>query len=197
MGIPVVASVKQWSDRVFLHLLQFSLLSTGGSGVTRLLEKQILDMRVSQPARIMVGTTLIIFVSMPDATLIIFVSMSSATTLIFVIVTGVLIFVIITGILIFVIITYPSSVAIHETTSKQVRLQHSGIMPYQIHQLAVPTWTSYLCLVCTFHVGPRACHPPIHAGFVDQWSDHGRLRGTKSKRIIRAYMDVDRRKNSA
>jgi hypothetical protein len=127
-----------------------------------------------------------IFMFIPDT----FIFMFIPGTFIFMFIPGTFIFVIMTVmdiLIIIFVITYPPSVPIHETTPDQVRLQQSTIMPYPKPQSAVATRTSYLINVCPCHLGSRAFHPSIQDGFAHSWSDHGRLRGTKSNKIVRAW----------
>jgi hypothetical protein len=165
-------------------------------------------MRVPQPARIIPFTFGFIMPFMPGTFGFImfmpgtfgFIMFTPGTLILIMLMPGTLIFILIMfmpGIFIFVctircrvvdiiiifVILHPPSVAIHETTPDQVRLQQTAIMPYQNPQSAVATRTSYVVHVCPCHLGSRAFHPSIQDGFAHTASDpdHGRLRGTMQR----------------
>ena len=211
-GILGPASFIQWSNRVYLQLIQLGFLSGGSSCVIRLLEKQLLNMRVLHPAHrwssVVCSAGIIFFMIMPVVCSGIFLIIMSC---IFYMMTvyNITVVIISWGFFVFsparaavvvllpfliscpapmddfvvIFITLPP-IAIHETTQEQVVPHLPGFrVRNKALQLASSTRTSYLRLVLLKHLGLRGPQKPIHDAFGHR-ADHGRLRG-RAKRYFR------------
>ena len=196
-GILGPASFIQWSNRVYLQLIQLGFLSGGSSCVIRLLEKQLLNMRVLHPAHrwsnvvcsagIIIMSCIFYMMTVYSITVVIiswgFFVFSPARAAVVVLLPFLISCPARMDDFVVIFITLPP-IAIHETTQEQVVPHLPGIrVRNKALQLASSTRTSYLRLVLLKHLGLRGPQKPIHDAFGHR-ADHGRLRG-RAKRYFR------------